>query len=126
MMREAAVTFHPLPTLRKKGRLRYDRAEVPEHDIDLVEAIARAVYWHGLLDAGVFKSVRELAEAEGLRPTTVGRMLRLARLSPDIIEQLLWGRQPRRLTLLWLMRNDIPLSWEEQDRLLKRFEREAT
>lgn len=126
MMREAAVTFHPLPALRKKGRLRYDREDVPEHDIGLVEAVARAMYWHGLLDAGVFPSVRELAEAEGLRSTTVGRMLRLARLSPAIIERLLWGRQPRRLTLLWLMRHDIPLSWDEQHRLLKRFEREAT
>ncbi len=125
MMREAAVTFHPLPSLRKKGRLRYDTPD-PEHDTCIVEAIARAMYWHGLLDAGVFKSVRELAEAEGLRPTTVGRMLRLARLSPDIIEQLLWGRQSRRLTLLWLMRNDIPLSWDEQHRMVEGFAREAT
>lgn len=123
-MMGGAVTFHALPALRKKGRLRYDTPG-PEHDTRIVEAIARAIFWHGLLDAGVFPSVRELAQAEGLRPTTVGRMLRLARLSPDIIERLLWGRQPRRLTLLWLMRHDIPLSWDEQHRMLERFGREA-
>jgi hypothetical protein len=51
----------------------------------------------------------------------VGRLLRLARLAPDIIEQFLTGSQPRQLTLLWLMRNDIPALWSEQRQLLERF-----
>jgi hypothetical protein len=29
-------------------------------------------------------------------------LLRLTLLAPDIIEQLMAGRQPRRLTLMWL------------------------
>lgn len=59
-----------------------------------------------MLDAGAFKSVVEIARAEGLMPTTVGRVMRLARLAPDIVERLVAGIQPRRLTLRWLMRND--------------------
>ena len=82
---------------------------------------ARAMHWHALLDTGSFKSVVEIAKAEGLMPTTVGRLLRLARLAPDIIEQLMQGCQPRRLTLLWLMRNDIPALWPDQRQMLERF-----
>ena len=85
------------------------------------QCIARAMYWHDLLDTGTFKSVVEIARAEGLMPTTVGRLLRLARLAPDIVEQFMRGCQPRRLTLLWLMRNDIPALWPEQRQMLERF-----
>jgi hypothetical protein len=31
------------------------------------------------------------------------------------------GCQPRRLTLLWLMRNDIPALWPDQRQMLERF-----
>jgi hypothetical protein len=54
-------------------------------------------------------------------PTTVGRTMRLARLAPDIVEQLMAGIQPRQLTLLWLMRNDIPALWPEQRRMVEQF-----
>jgi hypothetical protein len=54
-------------------------------------------------------------------PTTVGRLLRLARLAPDIVEQFMAGSQPRRVTLLWLMRNDIPALWGEQRQMLENF-----
>ena len=54
-------------------------------------------------------------------PTSVGRLLRLARLAPDIVEQLMMGIQPRQLTLRWLMRNDIPALWPEQRQMLEQF-----
>lgn len=113
-------TFVPLQFKRKKGKLLVDGKE-SAHDVTIIEAVARAIYWHMLLDTGAFKSVAEIAKAEGLMPTTVGRLLRLARLAPDIIEQLMQGCQPRRLTLLWLMRNDIPALWPDQRQMLERF-----
>jgi hypothetical protein len=113
-------TFVPIQFKRKKGRWLADSGACV-HDIHIVEAIARAFYWHGLLDSGTFKSVVEIARIEKLKPTTVGRLLRLARLAPDIIEQLMAGCQPRRLTLLWLMRNDIPALWPEQRSVLESF-----
>lgn len=113
-------TFVPVSMARKKGKRLVDgRSTAP--DAHLVVALARAVYWHELLDAGVFRSVAELAQAEGLKPTTVGRMLRLARLAPDLVEQCLACEQPRRLTLLWLMRHDIPISWPAQRQLFDQF-----
>ncbi len=63
-----------------------------------------------------------IARAEGLDPSTVNELLRLTLLAPDIIEQLMAGRQPRRLTLMWFAgglgcaagsdRNQHPDSWE--------------
>ena len=114
-------TFMPLQFKRKKGKLLVDGRK-SAHDTCILDAVARALYWSTLLDTGALKSVVEIAKAEGLMPTTVGRLLRLARLAPDIIEQLMQGCQPRRLTLLWLMRNDIPALWPDQRQMLERFQ----
>ena len=119
-MNSSLETFVPLQFKRKKGKLLVDGRE-SAHDVPIIEAVARAMYWHDLLDSGTFKSVVEIARAEGLMPTTVGRLLRLARLAPDIVEQLMRGCQPRRLTLLWLMRNDIPSLWPDQRQMLDPF-----
>jgi site-specific DNA recombinase len=57
--------------------------------------------------------------------TTVGkryvsRMIRLAFLSPTIIERIAEGRQPPDLTAQFLStgRGDLPLSWQAQEQLL--------
>jgi len=71
-------TFVPLKFKRKKGKLLVDGME-SGHDVRIIEAVARATYWHSLLDSGAFKNVVEIARLEGLMPTTVGRLLRLAR-----------------------------------------------
>jgi hypothetical protein len=113
-------TFVPLLFKRKKGKLLVDGRQT-SHDVTIIDAVARAMHWHALLDTGASKSVVEIARAEGLMPTTVGRQLRLARLAPDIVTQLMEGSQPRRLTLLWLMRNDIPSLWVEQHQVLDQF-----
>ena len=123
-MNDSLETFVPFSLERKKGKLLVDGRE-SAHDVGIIEAIARAMYWHALLDTGAFKSVVEIARAEGLMPTTVGRLLRLARLAPDIVEQFMRGCQPRRLTLLWLMRHDIPVLWADQRQMLERFRQEA-
>jgi len=113
-------TIVPLPFKRKKGRLLL--ADAGAHDVTIIEAVARAMHWNALLDSGAYKSVSAIAQAEGLMPTTVGRTMRLARLAPDIVEQLMMGRQPRRLTLLWLMRHDIPALWPEQRQMIEQFD----
>lgn len=120
MMDNSLETFVPLHFKRRKGRWLADSGAAA-HDIQTLEAVGRALYWQSFLETGAFKSVAEIAQAEGLMPTTVGRILRLARLAPDIVEQLMAGRQPRRLTLLWLMRNDIPALWSDQRQALDSF-----
>ena len=97
------------------------KEKTAKQDTALMRALGLAHHWQRLLDEERVADVAEIAKAEGLMPTTVGRLLRLARLAPDIIEQLMQGCQPRRLTLLWLMRNDIPALWPEQRQTLERF-----
>ena len=43
----------------------------------------------------------------------------------DIIEQFMAGKQPRRLTLIWFQRNPLPVDWEEQRQIVRRFEEDA-
>ena len=113
-------TIVPLQFKRKKGRLLLGDAS-RTHDVTIIEAVARAMHWNALLDSGAYKSVTAIAQAEGLMPTTVGRMMRLARLAPDVVEQLMGGGQPQRLTLLWLMRHDIPALWPQQRQMVEQF-----
>ncbi|MEF8729548.1 MAG: site-specific recombinase resolvase [Accumulibacter sp.] len=119
-MDKALETFVPLQFKRRRGQWLADSG-TSAPNVYIIDAVARAQYWHALLDSGAFKGVVEIARAEGLMPTTVGRLLRLARLAPDIVEQFIMGCQPRRLTLRWLMRNDIPALWPEQRQMLEQF-----
>ena len=43
-------------------------------------------------------------------------------LAPGIIEQLMAGRQPRRLTLMWFHRNPLPVDWQAQRDIITNFE----
>jgi hypothetical protein len=52
----------------------------------LVKALTRAWRWQKLLDHGVYGSVTETAEAEGISKSHVSRILRLALLAPDLVE----------------------------------------
>lgn len=111
-------TFTPIHQQRRKQQVLV-QSEAPAPDSLMVVAVARALFWNSLQESGAYPRVSDIAQAEGLKPTTVGRMMRLARLAPDIVEDLVHGRQPARLTLFWLMRHDLPSSWAEQRRLLE-------
>ena len=45
------------------------------------------------------------------------KLVRLAFLSPSIQQRILYGDQPAGMTLSSLLEDDIPLSWDQQDRL---------
>ena len=70
-----------------------------------------------MLDEGVYTSVSEIGDAENISKSYVSRILRLALLSPDIIEALLSGRAGHSVMLESLER-PLPASWEEQRRAL--------
>jgi hypothetical protein len=79
----------------------------------LVKALARAWRWQKLLDRGVYSSVTEIAEAERISKSYVGRILRLALLAPDLVEAILGGWVDQRVMLEELER-PLPVGWEEQ------------
>ncbi len=77
--------------------------EQPQVDDTLMKALARAHRWCRQLASGEVASVAALAEAVGCTPTYVTRLLSLAYLVPDIVELILRGAQPKRLTLAALL-----------------------
>jgi hypothetical protein len=106
---------------RRGGRKRIvapDGSEIvpsskPQPDGTLVKALVRARRWQRLLHEGVYTSVSEIAEAEGISKSYVSRILRLALLSPDIVESILAGQADQALILERLER-PLPASWVEQ------------
>ena len=66
-----------------------------------------------------------ISRAEKLHPSVINELLRLTLLAPDIIEQFMAGKQPRRLTLIWFQRNPLPVDWDAQRQIVRRFEEEA-
>jgi DNA invertase Pin-like site-specific DNA recombinase len=85
----------------------------------LIKAVMRAHDWFGRLVSGQAEGAEDIAEAEGLSRSYVTRVMRLAFLAPDIVEVILDGRQPPRLTADILIRSSrLPLSWSEQRRAL--------
>jgi hypothetical protein len=86
-------------------RLRVDNA--------MVKALARAFRWRKLLETGVHGTIEEIAEAEKINASHVSRILRLTLLAPQIVEEILDGRQPERMTLAILM-EPFSNAWSEQ------------
>lgn len=87
------------------------RASVNRHiDSAMVKAIARAFRWREMLENGTHATIAEIAAAEKINESYVGRVLRLTLLAPDIIEAILDGRQPAEVTLAVLIRQ-FPVGW---------------
>ena len=82
-------------------------------DNAMVKAIARGFRWRKLLENGTHATVEEIAAAEKINASYVGRVLRLTLLAPEIVEAILDGRQPAEMTLAVLMK-PFPVGWEEQ------------
>jgi len=82
-------------------------------DPGLVKALARAHRWRRLLDSGRHATLDELAAAEKLDRSYVGRLLRLTLLAPDIVEAVMDGREPLGIGLPALLR-DLPAEWQQQ------------
>lgn len=113
--------FVPL-TFQRRGVQQLAVTEAPAHDTAFLEGLGRAFYWQHLLDTGVMQSGSDIARAEGFHHWTVNELLRLTLLAPDLIEQLMAGRQPRRLTLMWFQRNRLPVDWQAQRVIIASFE----
>lgn len=121
-----AVTIHIPFEIRKRGGRKLILAPdgtntwaPPRRRIDnaMVKAIARAFRWRKLLETGTHATIVEIAAAEKINESYVGRILRLTLLAPDIVEAILGGRQPAEMTLAALMQ-PFPVEWREQARVL--------
>jgi site-specific DNA recombinase len=91
----------------------------PKVDSIILKAIARAHRWLDDLVSGRSASMVEIGRREGVSKRYVSRMIRLAFLSPGIVEKIVDGRQPPELTaqVLSTGRGDLPLNWSAQEKL---------
>jgi hypothetical protein len=82
-------------------------------DSALLKALARGFRWRRLLETGDFATIEEIAGAENINPSYVSRVLRMTLLAPEIVEAILAGRQPERLTMARAMQ-PFPEEWVRQ------------
>ena len=82
-------------------------------DSTLVKAIVRAHRWRDMLESGRYATVRDLAEAEKINESYLGRTLRLTLLAPAIVEAVLNGRQQSEIELEHLLK-PFPIEWAQQ------------
>ena len=108
--------------VRPDGQVEAAGRVTTQHDLPLLVALTRALYWQHLLDEGVVASGSEIAQREGLHHSTVNELLRLTLLEPAIIQAILAGKQPRCMSLLWFQRNPLPTDWAAQRQILARFD----
>lgn len=82
-------------------------------DNTMVKAIVRAHRWRDMLESGRYATIRDLAKAEAINESYLGRILRPTLLAPTIIEAILEGRQSQSLQLDNLLER-FPHEWDKQ------------
>jgi hypothetical protein len=118
-MPETIHVVIPLTIKRRNGRPRIlppadiEAADGTAADPRLVRAIARAWDWRRRLDRGEVATLKDIAAAEGVTVPFISRFLRLAYLSPEVLERLLVDRRPCALPLNKLAATAL-LPWNEQ------------
>ena len=85
----------------------------PHIDNAMVKAIARSFRWREMQENGPHATIVEIADAEKIHESYVGRVLRLTLLAPDVVDAILGGRQPAGLQLDSLMKR-FPVEWRAQ------------
>ncbi len=88
-------------------------------DNTMIKVIARGYRWQRLLVDGSYATIEDLASAEKINPSYVSRVLRLALLSPKIVQTILDGKQPAWLTAKNLM-DHFPTDWLKQEEIILR------
>lgn len=95
----------PLTIRKRNGRpkilppddadLRDGRSQAPH----VLRAVARAWRWRRQLETGAASTIQDIAAAEKVSDRFVSRMMRLAYLSPEVLEHLVIMRVPPTLSL---------------------------
>jgi hypothetical protein len=104
---------------KRNSTIAVEREGAPESEFNegLIQSVVRTHVWIQAFREGAYRSIEELAEANGLNPKVIRQALRLAFLSPDITSAILQGQQPVQLSLARIPKL-LPLSWNEQRPLL--------
>lgn len=109
----------PLTIRKRNGRPKIlppdnvDAQNGRTQDPHVLRAIARAWSWRRQLETGAASTIQDIANAEKVSDRFVSRMMRLAYLSPGVLETLVVTRKPPAISI-----NDLTtvaeLPWFEQ------------
>jgi site-specific DNA recombinase len=94
---------------------------LPSHpDPALLKLLVKARAWWEMLARGDV-AITQLAKAEGVSPSYMTRVVRLAFLSPALVEAILAGQQGQLIDAKRLTGTDaIPAAWDEQNTLVSK------
>ncbi len=121
-MNEQTVTLMIPFAIRKRGGRKLvitpdgvTAAPVSRARVDsaLLKALARAFRWRKLLENEEYATIEEIADAEKINASYVGRVLRMTLLAPEIVEAILAGRQPDGLTMATAIQ-PFAMDWQQQ------------
>ena len=111
----------PLPARKpfREAKLRIDGGKPckPVND-NLLSLLADARVALQLVHANPELSLHQIGKREGRCRTHLARLLRIAWISPRIVEAITEGNQPRKLSRQVLLGANLPIDWAEQERLL--------
>ena len=109
----------PLPDRKpfREAKLRIDaKAQGQTINDDLLALLVDAKAAQELVLANPELSLNQLGKAENRCRTHLARLLRIAWLSPRIVEAIATGAESHKLNRQVLLSNSIPLDWTEQER----------
>ncbi|MBT8412501.1 MAG: recombinase family protein, partial [Octadecabacter sp.] len=116
-LNEDALLFSSLFQLRKRGvETKLIFADLPTgQDPKLIANIAKAHAWFELIKSG--QTLDQVAASEQTSKRRIQQMIELAFLAPDIIRDVLDGKQPIGFTSQWAKNHSIPGNWDDQRKL---------
>ena len=94
-------------------------------DRALVRGLSVARLWADRLAVRDATSLKAIASSERYCKNYAARLMPLAWLAPDLVEQILTGRQPEAVSLGALTKSPLPMDWDEQRQLFQRIGRGA-
>jgi hypothetical protein len=86
-------------------------------DPALIKTVARTHIWFDDLVRGRI-TITEIAAREGMKVSSVAKLLHLAFLAPDIVEAILGGTQSVKAVAHHLIRSELPVLWKDQRAIL--------
>jgi hypothetical protein len=119
MSNTAIRVFVPLAIRRRNGRPKIlppenafeqqTRAQAPH----ILKALGRAWAWRRKLESGEMATAGDIAKAEKVTERFVSRTMRLAYLSPEVLERLVVKQEPPAIPVAEII-DAASLSWHKQ------------
>jgi len=119
MSGETVRVLVPLSIRRRNGRPKILppenalEAEIRGQDPHILKALGRAWAWRRKLESGEAATAGDIGKAEKVTDRFVSRTMRLAYLSPDVLERLVLQREPPAISVLELIEATY-LPWARQ------------